>query len=86
MDLNSQGAMLKSIYDKDNNGIVDNASRVNNHTVQSDVPVNARFTDTTDASGIRMANGQTVEQAINSISASVGNGDTIDEGFYRTTT
>lgn len=86
MDLNSQGAMLKSIYDKDNNGIVDNASRVNNHTVQSDVPANARFTDTTDASGIRMANGQTVEQAINSISAFVGNGDTIDEGFYRTTT
>lgn len=81
-DLNSQGAMLKSVYDRDNNGIVDNATRVNNHTVQSDVPANAQFTDTTDASGIRMANGQTVEQIINSISAAVGNGDSIDEGFY----
>jgi hypothetical protein len=74
--------MLKSVYDRDNNGIVDNATRVNNHTVQSNVPANAQFTDTTDASGIRMANGQTVEQIINSISAAVGNGDSIDEGFY----
>jgi hypothetical protein len=29
-----------------------------------------------------MANGQTIEQVINSISAAVGNGDSIDEGFY----
>jgi hypothetical protein len=33
--------MLKSVYDRDNNGVVDNATRVNNHTVQSDVPANA---------------------------------------------
>lgn len=39
--------MKKSIYDINSNGIVDNAEKVNNHTVESDVPVNAIFTDTT---------------------------------------
>lgn len=41
------GDMLKSVYDADNNGIVDNAEKVNGHTVKSDVPENAVFTDTT---------------------------------------
>ena len=41
------GDMLKSVYDTDNDGIVDNAEKVNNHTVLSDVPANAVFTDTT---------------------------------------
>lgn len=40
------GDMLKSIYDTDNDGIVDAAERVNGHTVESDVPANAKFTDT----------------------------------------
>lgn len=40
------GDMLKSIYDTDNDGIVDAAEKVNGHTVDSDVPVNAKFTDT----------------------------------------
>ena len=40
------GDMLKSIYDADNDGIVDNAEKVNNHTVESNVPANAKFTDT----------------------------------------
>ena len=40
------GDMLKSIYDKNNDGIVDNASLVNGHSVESDVPPNAKFTDT----------------------------------------
>lgn len=39
--------MLKETYDANNNGIVDNAEKVNNHTVNSDVPENAVFTDTT---------------------------------------
>ena len=40
------GDMLKSIYDTNDNGIVDNAEKVNGHTVLSDVPANAKFTDT----------------------------------------
>lgn len=45
------GDMLKSVYDTDNDGIVDNAEKVNNHTVESDVPANAQFTDTTYTAG-----------------------------------
>lgn len=40
------GDMKKAVYDKNNNGIVDNAEKVNNHTVEKDVPANAVFTDT----------------------------------------
>lgn len=39
------GDMLKEIYDVNNNGIVDNAEKVNNHTVNTDVPSSAEFTD-----------------------------------------
>ena len=41
------GDMRKEVYDTNNNGIVDNAERVNGHTVDSDVPQGAEFTDTT---------------------------------------
>ncbi|WP_294465510.1 hypothetical protein [uncultured Anaerofustis sp.] len=47
------GDMLKSVYDKDDDGIIDlakqadNASRVNGKTVGTSVPENAVFTDTT---------------------------------------
>ena len=47
------GDMLKSVYDKDDDGIIDlakqadNASRVNGKTVETSVPENAVFTDTT---------------------------------------
>lgn len=40
------GDMEKSVYDTNNNGIVDNAEKVNNHTVAKDVPADAVFTDT----------------------------------------
>ena len=40
------GDMFKAVYDKDADGIVDNAEKVNGHTVESDVPSNAVFTDT----------------------------------------
>ena len=43
---NTGTSMEKSIYDTNNNGIVDNAEKVNNHTVEKDVPSNAVFTDT----------------------------------------
>ena len=38
--------MLKSVYDSDGNGIVDNAEKVNGFTVETNVPANAEFTDT----------------------------------------
>jgi hypothetical protein len=41
------GDMLKSEYDTDGDGIVDNAEKVNGFTVGTDVPANAKFTDTT---------------------------------------
>ena len=41
-----QGDMYTSVYDTDADGIVDNAKLVNGHTVNSDVPANAVFTDT----------------------------------------
>lgn len=47
----SGGDMYKAVYDKNNNGIVDNAEKVNNHTVEKDVPSNAEFTDTTYTAG-----------------------------------
>ena len=40
------GDMLRSIYDEDNDGIVDNAALVNGYSVESNVPANAKFTDT----------------------------------------
>lgn len=40
------GDMMKAIYDTNNNGIVDNAEKVNGFTVEANVPANAKFTDT----------------------------------------
>ena len=45
------GDMRTEVYDTDQNGIVDNAEKVNNHTVNSDVPADAVFTDTTYTAG-----------------------------------
>lgn len=42
----STGDMKTAVYDKDVNGIVDNAQAVNGHTVGTDVPDDAVFTDT----------------------------------------
>lgn len=42
----STGDMLRATYDVNSNGIVDNAELVNGHSVNSDVPSNAVFTDT----------------------------------------
>ena len=50
-DGSGTGDMLKATYDTNDNGVVDNAEKVNNHTVQSDVPANAKFTDTTYTAG-----------------------------------
>ena len=40
------GDMLKSVYDTNDSGVVDNAEKVNSHTVGIDVPEDAKFTDT----------------------------------------
>ena len=45
-DGSSSGDMQKDVYDRNNDGIVDNAEKVNGHTVDSDVPADAKFTDT----------------------------------------
>ena len=45
--IDAKGDMLKSVYDTDGDGIVDNAEKVNGHTVGCDVPADAVFTDTT---------------------------------------
>ncbi len=50
-DGSGAGDMLKATYDTDDDGVVDNAEKVNNHTVLSDVPANAVFTDTTYTAG-----------------------------------
>lgn len=42
----ASGDMLKSTYDTNNNGIVDNAEKVNGFTVAKSVPADAVFTDT----------------------------------------
>lgn len=41
------GDMMKAIYDSNGDGVVDNAAKVNGHTVNADVPSGAKFTDTT---------------------------------------
>lgn len=50
-DGQGSGDMLKSTYDTNASGVVDNAEKVNNHTVAADVPANAAFTDTTYSAG-----------------------------------
>lgn len=40
------GNMHTDTYDVNNNGIVDNAEKVNGHSVNKDVPADAVFTDT----------------------------------------
>ena len=57
--LGTGGLMKLSTYDTNESGVVDNTEKVNNHTVESDVPANAVFTDTTlsAGSGISIING-----------------------------
>lgn len=41
------GDMTKAVYDTDDDGIVDMSAKVGGHTVEKDVPADAKFTDTT---------------------------------------
>jgi Membrane protein involved in colicin uptake len=56
-DLDDFGDMKKTTYDVNENGIVDNAEKVNGHTVESDVPASAAFTDTTYAVATQTTDG-----------------------------
>lgn len=56
-DKGDPGDMQKSVYDADNDGIVDNAKKVNGHTVQKDVPANADFNNTTYSVATTTQNG-----------------------------
>lgn len=57
------GDMVKANYDANDNGIVDDAERVNGHTVDSDVPAGAKFTDTVyDDTEIRTELGKKVDK------------------------
>lgn len=51
------GDMLKSVYDADGDGVVDNAQKVGGHTVAADVPAGAKFTDTTYGAASASADG-----------------------------
>jgi hypothetical protein len=51
------GDMLKTTYDTNESGVVDNAEKVNGHTVAADVPAEAKFTDTTYALATQLADG-----------------------------
>lgn len=51
------GDMLKAVYDKDGDGVVDDAQKVNGHTVAANVPADAKFTDTTYISATSEADG-----------------------------
>ena len=61
--------MEKSVYDTNNTGVVDNAEKVNGKTVLSNVPANAKFTDTTYTAG----NGISINKGV--ISCTFADGD-----------
>lgn len=42
----ADGAMAKSVYDSDGDGVVDNAEKVDGHTISKDLPADAKLTDT----------------------------------------
>lgn len=65
------GDMEKEVYDKNDNGIVDNAEKVNDHSVYADVPADAKFTDTiyddTLISGRVKANQNNIDMLISAL-------------------
>ena len=60
----ADGAMQKSVYDSDGNGKVDDSDKVNGHSVESNVPADAVFTDTVyDDTAIRKSVTDEAERA-----------------------
>jgi hypothetical protein len=68
---NAGGNMHTDIYDPNKNGIVNNAEKVNNHSVYKDVPSDAVFTDTvyddTSIKGQVRANMNNIELLMNEL-------------------
>lgn len=68
---NASGDMLKATYDTNDSGVVDNAEKVNGHSVYKDVPSDAVFTDTVyDETTIRgqvRANMNNIELLMNAL-------------------
>lgn len=73
-DGQGSGDMLKATYDTNDNGIVDNAEKVNNHTVLTDVPANAVFTDTTYTAGsnVSISSGNVISATDTTYTAGTG--------------
>ena len=61
--------MLKSTYDADGDGVVDDAKKVGGHTVAADVPAGAKFTDTTYGAATSAANGLMTKEDFAKLSA-----------------
>jgi hypothetical protein len=71
------GDMTKAIYDANQNGIVDNAEKVNGFTVEKAVPADAEFTDTTYSDATTLVSGlmsATDKAKVNDVSG-VNSGD-----------
>jgi len=76
-DGQGSGDMLKSVYDTNNNGIVDNAEKVNGFTVEINVPSNAKFKPETDTYPTLSTTNKTIIGAINENFTSVSNGKSL---------
>ncbi|WP_291567018.1 MULTISPECIES: hypothetical protein [unclassified Clostridium] len=87
LDLKEYGAgdMMMADYDSDGDGIVDNAKLVNGHTVECDVPADAKLTDTIyvhpdthNADMIKYANGKNAEEVKTDLESSINDKASID--------
>ena len=84
------GVMLKSIYDTNNNGVVDDAETVNGFQVGSNVPANAIFTDDQDANSVYYDNSSSnlsasnVQAAIDEVNQNIGNLGDMKTSVYDT--
>ena len=76
------GVMLKSVYDINNDGVVDDAETVNGFQVGSNVPANAIFTDDQDATSVFYDNTSSnlsainVQAAIDEVNQNISNSNT----------
>ena len=84
------GVMLKSIYDTNNNGVVDDAETVNGFQVGTHVPANAVFSDDQDATAVFYDNTSSnlsainVQAAIDEVNQNVGGLGDMNTSIYDT--
>lgn len=84
-DGSGSGDMLKATYDTNENGVVDNAEKVNNHTVNADVPSNAVFTDTTYTAGTNISISANNEISATDTTYTAGTGISITDNVISNT-